>query len=61
MAVGSVPAGILGVFLIGLLESSVSESRLDSIVYALLGGTLLVVGVITLARSLILRGLIQER
>ncbi len=61
MAVGSVPAGILGVFLISLLESSVGESRLDSIVYALLGGTLLVVGVITLARSLILRGLIQER
>ena len=61
MAVGSVPAGILGVFLIGVLQSSVGESQLDSIVYALLGGTLLTVGVITLARSLILRGLIQER
>src|SRR2546421_6704310 len=59
MAVGSVPAAILGVFLIGLLKSSVGEDRLDSIVYALLGGTLLMVGIITLARALILRNLIQ--
>ena len=61
LAVGSVPAAVSGVWLITVLERSVSEDRLDSIVYALLGGTLLMVGIITLARALILSGLIEER
>ena len=61
LAVGSVPAAVSGVWAISILESKVGEAELDSIVYALLGGTLLMVGIITLARALILKNLIDER
>ena len=61
LAVGSVPASVLGVWLISVLESRIGEDDLDSIVYALLGGTLLMVGIITLARALFLTDLIEER
>ena len=52
---------MLGVWAISVLQSKIGEERLDSIVYALLGGTLLMVGIITLARALILSNLIEER
>lgn len=61
MAAGSVPAAVSGVWAISILQSKVGEEELDSIVYALLGGTLLMVGIITLARALILSNLIEER
>jgi uncharacterized membrane protein YfcA len=61
MAAGSVPASIAGVWAISILQSKVGEDRLDELVYALLGGTLLMVGIITLARALILSKLIEER
>ena len=61
LAYGSVPAAIAGVALVSQLEKHVSEDRLDSLVYAVLGGTLLMVGIITLARALILRDLVEER
>ena len=61
LAAGSVPAAVTGVWAISVLQSKVGEERLDSIVYALLGGTLLMVGIITLARALILSKLIEER
>jgi uncharacterized protein len=61
LAVGSVPASVGGVWLISILQDRVGEEQLDSIVYALLGGTLLMVGIITLARALILTDLIEER
>jgi uncharacterized protein len=61
MAAGSVPAAVSGVWAISVLQSKIGEERLDSIVYALLGGTLLMVGIITLARALILSKLIEER
>ncbi|MEK6277102.1 MAG: sulfite exporter TauE/SafE family protein [Actinomycetota bacterium] len=61
LAVGSVPSAILGVWAISILQSKIGEAELDSIVYAVLGGTLLMVGIITLARALILTGLIEER
>jgi uncharacterized protein len=61
LAVGSVPASVAGVWLISILQSRIGEEELDSLVYALLGGTLLMVGIITLARALILTGLIEER
>ncbi len=61
LAAGSVPAAVTGVWAISVLQSKVGEERLDSIVYALLGGTLLMVGIITLARALILSELIEER
>jgi len=61
LALGSVPAAVGGVALVSLIERHVGEARLDSLVYAVLGGTLLMVGVITLARALILRNLVDER
>lgn len=61
MAAGSVPAAVSGVWAISILQSKIGEERLDSIVYAMLGGTLLMVGIITLARALILSKLIEER
>jgi uncharacterized membrane protein YfcA len=61
LAAGSVPAAVGGVWAISVLQSKVGEEELDSIVYALLGGTLLMVGIITLARALILSHTIEER
>jgi uncharacterized protein len=61
LAAGSVPAAVAGVWAISILQSKVGEEELESIVYALLGGTLLMVGIITLARALILSDLIEER
>ena len=61
LAAGSVPASIAGVWAISILQDRIGEERLDSIVYALLGGTLLMVGIITLARALILSKLVEER
>jgi uncharacterized membrane protein YfcA len=61
LAVGSVPAAVIGVAIVSVLEKQVGEERLDSLVYAVLGGTLLMVGIITLARALILRNLVDER
>jgi uncharacterized membrane protein YfcA len=61
LALGSVPSAVAGVALVSWLQTQVGEARLEELVYAVLGGTLLMVGVITLARALILRNLIDER
>jgi uncharacterized protein len=61
LALGSVPAAVLGVLIVSILEERIGVDRLDSLVYAVLGGTLLMVGIITLARALILRRLVDER
>jgi uncharacterized protein len=61
LSFGSVPAAVAGVGLISIVESHVSEDRLNELLYAVLGGTLLMVGAVTLLRALILRGLIDER
>jgi uncharacterized membrane protein YfcA len=61
LATGSVPAAIAGVALVSYLQTRVGEDRLDELVYAVLGGTLLMVGIITLTRALILRNLVDER
>jgi uncharacterized membrane protein YfcA len=61
LATGSVPGALLGVWLISILKDNLGEDKLNSVVYALLGGTLLMVGIITLARALILSNLIDER
>jgi uncharacterized membrane protein YfcA len=61
LAIGSVPAAVSGVAVVSVLENHIGEDRLDSLVYAVLGGTLLMVGIITLARALILRNLVDER
>src|SRR5690349_11577700 len=61
LAIGSVPSAVGGVALVSWLQTQIGEARLEELVYAVLGGTLLMVGVITLARALILRNLIDER
>ncbi len=61
LALGSVPAAVIGVAIVSVLEQHVDPGRLDSLVYAVLGGTLLMVGVVTLTRALILRNLVDER
>jgi uncharacterized membrane protein YfcA len=61
LSFGSVPAAVAGVALVSILADNIGEDRLDSLVYAVLGGTLLMVGIITLTRALILRNLIDER
>jgi uncharacterized membrane protein YfcA len=61
LALGSVPAAVGGVALVSLIQDHIGEDRLDSLVYAVLGGTLLMVGVVTLTRALILRNLVDER
>lgn len=60
LAVGSVPSAIAGVWVIELLQSRYGAD-LDTIVLGMLGGTLVVVGIATLLRSLFLAGVIQER
>jgi hypothetical protein len=61
LATGSVPAAVAGVALVSYVQDQVGEDRLNELVYAVLGGVLLMVGVITLTRALILRNLIDER
>lgn len=61
LSLGSVPGALIGVAGVSILERHVGAARLDSLVYAVLGGTLLMVGIITLARALILRNLASER
>jgi len=61
LAIGSVPSAVGGVALVSWLQTRIGEARLEELVYAVLGGTLLMVGVITLTRALILRNLIDER
>ena len=53
--------GVIGVAIVSVLQDHIGEEQLDSLVYAVLGGTLLMVGIITLARALILRNLVDER
>jgi uncharacterized protein len=60
MAVGSVPAALVGVYVIELLQKHYGED-LDSLVLGMLGGTLLVVGVATLLRSVFFKDVIAER
>ncbi len=61
LAVGSVPSAVFGVQLVAWLQDQIGEEKLDSLVYAVLGGTLLMVGIITLTRALILARTIAER
>jgi len=61
LALGSVPAAVSGVALVSVVKDQIGEARLDSLVYAVLGGTLLMVGIVTLTRALILRDLVEER
>jgi len=61
LALGSVPAAVGGVAVVSVIQDQIGEARLDSLIYAVLGGTLLMVGIVTLTRALILRNLVDER
>ncbi len=61
LAVGSVPSAILGVYVIELLQQRYGEDALNQLILGMLGGMLVVVGIATLLRSILLRHVIQER
>jgi uncharacterized protein len=60
MAVGSVPAAITGVWVIEILKDVYGDD-LDKIVFGMLGAALLVVGIATVLRSLLIPDVIRER
>jgi hypothetical protein len=60
LAVGSVPSAIAGVWVIELLQRTYGED-LAKLVLGMLGGALLVVGVVTLLRSVFFKDVIAER
>ena len=60
LAVGSVPSAILGVWVIELLQRRYGD-ELDETIFAILAACLLVVGAVTLLRSLFMADKIQER
>jgi uncharacterized protein len=60
MAIGSVPSAIAGVWALDLLKKELGDD-LDETVFAILASCLLVVGAITLLRSLFLAGKVTER
>jgi uncharacterized membrane protein YfcA len=61
LAVGSIPMGIAGVWLIEVLQSAYGEDAVNQVVLGAVGAALLVVGVATLIRALFLRNVIPER
>ncbi len=60
LAVGSVPSAMAGVWAVELLQRRHGDA-IDGIMLGMLGGALLVVGVVTLLRSLFAGGAIHER
>jgi uncharacterized membrane protein YfcA len=60
LAVGSVPSAIAGVYVIEILQRTYGDD-LDKLVLGMLGGTLLVVGIATLLRSIFFKDVIAER
>jgi uncharacterized protein len=60
MAAGSVPSAIAGVWVLDILKDKLGDD-LDETVFAMLAACLMVVGAITLLRSLFLAGKIAER
>ncbi len=61
LAIGSVPAALFGVQLVAWIQRQIGEEQLNSLVYAVLGGVLLMLGVITLLRALIMARTLSER
>jgi uncharacterized protein len=61
LAVGSVPSAIAGVWMIEVLQNAYGEDEVNHLVLGMLGGALMVVGIATLIRGLLLRDVIPER
>lgn len=61
LAVGSVPSAIAGVWFIEVLQNAYGEEDVNHLVLGMLGAALMVVGIATLVRGLLLRDVIPER
>lgn len=61
IAVGGVPATLLGVSVIELLQDRYGEETLERIIFGMLGATLVVVAAATLIRTLVLPDVLKER
>jgi uncharacterized membrane protein YfcA len=61
IAVGGVPATLLGVSVIELLQERYGDETLERIVFGMLGATLVVVAAATLIRTLLLPDVLKER
>src|SRR5262249_11756522 len=61
LATRSLPAALAGVAILSVLPDPLGGDRLTAIVYAVVGGALLMVGIIALSRALMLRNLVEER
>ncbi len=61
IAIGGVPATLLGVLMIELLQNRYGEETLERIVFGMLGATLVVVTAATLIRTLVLPDVLKER
>ncbi len=60
MALGSVPAAVGGVWVVGLLERSFGGKSFDSVMLYLLAGAIAFTGVVTLVRAIFLKQLIAR-
>src|SRR5919106_5172295 len=61
LAVGSVPSALAGVWFIEFLQHRYGEDELETLVFGMLGGALLVVGIATVLRSVFFKDVIQDR
>jgi uncharacterized protein len=59
MALGSVPAAVGGVYALAAIERA-SGHRFDSLLLAVLAGAILLTGVVTLGRALLVKGLAER-
>ena len=60
MALGSVPAAIVGVYVVGLLERHLGGKAFESVMLYLLTGAIAFTGVVTLVRAIFLKQLIAR-
>ncbi|MEO8140332.1 MAG: sulfite exporter TauE/SafE family protein [Gemmatimonadota bacterium] len=60
MAVGSVPAAVSGVYVVGLLHKRLGGSAFDTVMLYLLAGAIGFTGIVTLIRALFLKQLIAR-
>jgi uncharacterized membrane protein YfcA len=60
MALGSVPASVLGVYAVDVLQHSLAGPRFDNVMLYVLAGIIGLTGLVTLGRALFLRQLIDR-
>jgi uncharacterized membrane protein YfcA len=60
MAVGSIPAAISGVYVVGILEKKLGGKQFDKVMLYLLAGAIAFTGIVTLIRAIFLKKLIAR-